>query len=99
MAGGRDFDRRRFKELILYVADRSRDDRRFGATKLNKILYFADFKAFLILGASITGSTYVRLDRGPVPQEILPILREMEDAGDISRTERQYFNYTQKVVQ
>ncbi|MCK9495552.1 MAG: Panacea domain-containing protein [Dehalococcoidia bacterium] len=98
MAGGREFDRQRFKELILFIADQSKDDPRFGATKLNKILYFADFKAFLALGSSISGATYIRMDRGPVPEEMLATLREMEDAGDISRVERKYYNYTQKVV-
>ena len=99
MAGGREFDRQRFKELILFIADQSKDDPRFGISKLNKILYFADFKAFGILGQSITGATYERRDFGPVPREMLAALHEMEDAGDINRTERHYLNQRQKVVQ
>lgn len=98
MSGNRQFDRDRFKNLILHIADESRDDPRFGATKLNKILYFADFKSFAILGRSITGATYRRLDRGPAPLELLPVLQEMEDTGEIERVERRYFNYQQKVV-
>ncbi len=92
------FDRKKFRELILYIAERSDDDPRFGATKLNKILYFSDFKAFGLFGRPITGATYVRLDRGPVPREILHELREMETAGDIRRERRHYFNYVQKRV-
>ena len=35
----------RLGELILYVADKCADDPRFGATKLNKILWWSDFQA------------------------------------------------------
>jgi hypothetical protein len=93
------FDRRKFEELILYIAEASESDPRFGATKLNKILYFSDFKAFGILGESITGATYQRLDRGPAPRELLPTLRKMVDAGEIERVERRYFNLPQKAIQ
>jgi len=66
----RQFDRSRFKEVLLYIAQSSENDPRFGATKLNKILYFSDFKAFATLGDFITGATYQRLDRGPAPHEL-----------------------------
>ena len=80
------------------MAEESGDDPRFGATKLNKILYFSDFKAFGMLGESITGATYQRLDRGPAPRELLPALRSMEAEGELERFERHYFNRPQKVI-
>jgi len=89
----------KFKNLVLYVAEQSRDDLKFGATKLNKILYFSDFEAYGLWGHPITGATYMRLDRGPAPREILPLLREMEDSGMIRRSERTYFHHTQKLVE
>ena len=92
------FDREKFRELVLYVARESEDDVHFGATKLNKILYFSDFKAFAIAGSAITGAAYQRLDRGPAPRPIVPLLREMEREGEIERTERRYFNLLQKRV-
>ena len=98
MTLARDFDAVRFRELVLYIAEESEGDPRFGATKLNKILYFSDFKAFGMLGDSITGATYQRLDRGPAPRELLPVLRLMEAEGEIERIERRYFNLPQKVV-
>jgi hypothetical protein len=36
------YDEAKFTELLLYVADRLRVDRAGGATKLNKVLFFAD---------------------------------------------------------
>ena len=94
----RTFDNSKFRELVLYVAEESEEDPRFGATKLNKILYFSDFKAFGMLGESITGATYQRLDRGPAPRELLPALRSMEAEGELERFERHYFNRPQKVI-
>lgn len=92
------FKPQKFRELVLFVAAESESDPHFGATKLNKILYFSDFHAFGLLGTAITGATYVRMDRGPVPREMLPALREMEAEGAIAREERRYFHLLQKRV-
>lgn len=92
------FNRSKFRELVLYVSRESEDDVHFGATKLNKILYFSDFKAFAIMGEAITGAAYQRLERGPAPRPIVPVLREMRGEGEIDRTERRYFNLLQKRV-
>ena len=44
----------RLLELILYVAEKCQDDPKFGATKLNKILWWADFLAYAQHGTPIT---------------------------------------------
>jgi hypothetical protein len=49
MAGAIEFDGQKFKELILYLSDRSGDDADFGSTKLNKLLFFCDFRAILAI--------------------------------------------------
>lgn len=64
------YDPLKMCELLLLVAERSVDDRNFGKTKLNKILYYIDFEAFAQLGRSITGAQYQRRPYGPVPREI-----------------------------
>src|SRR6266498_3864539 len=68
----------KLRELVLHIARRSERDLCFGATKLNKLLFFADFLAHLRLGRSITGQEYQRLDSGPVPRKFMPLLKEME---------------------
>ena len=77
MAGGRDFSPQRFKELILYLADRSGDDPGFAATKLNKLMYFCDFEAYRRLGRSITGARYQKLEWGPAAREFIPLHDEL----------------------
>ena len=49
------YDERKLTELIVYVADRLADDRAGGSTKLNKVLFFADFAHVRQHGTPITG--------------------------------------------
>lgn len=72
------YDERKLRELILYIARRSAADPYFGRTKLNKILFFADFEAYRRLRRPITGAVYQRLPQGPAVQQMLPILRTLE---------------------
>lgn len=88
----------KLRELILYVADRSQADPRFGAVKLNKILVYADFMAFYRTGTPITGVEYMRLPQGPVPRRMLPILAEMEQAHEVVVRTVQDGRYVQKRV-
>lgn len=73
----------RLREMILYIADKCTEDPGFGATKLNKILYFADFSSYARYGQPITGVKYMRLEKGPVPQALLPIRNDMEEKGEV----------------
>jgi len=80
---GSKFDSNKFKELMLYIADRCSDDPDYGATKLNKILFYSDFYSYGLLGQPITGATYFKLDKGPAPKSLLPVRSQMESDGDI----------------
>ncbi|MCC6488236.1 MAG: SocA family protein [Candidatus Hydrogenedentes bacterium] len=86
----------RLKELILYIAQRSEDDERFGSVKLNKILYYADCGAYLRLGRPITEARYQHLAEGPAPVELLIAQRELLDEGAAITEERPYYNRTQR---
>lgn len=37
-------------------------------TKMNKLLFYADFNSFSLRGKGITGSIYLKFEHGPVPQ-------------------------------
>ena len=90
------FNSNKFNELVLYIAYRSEEDPRFGATKLNKLLYYMDTRSYLDLGYPITGATYRHLQAGPVPTAIVDTKRQLVDAGDAKIEERPYFNYYQE---
>ena len=93
-----EFDQRKFSELVIYIASKSENDPRFGAVKLNKILYYADFNAYRILGNSITGAEYRKLNEGPAPREMLSMRKFMLDTQSIKIEFRQYFNGVQQRV-
>ena len=78
-----EFDRKKFEELILFVARECEGLTYFGATKLNKILFYCDFGAFAELGRSITGAEYVALEHGPVPRLLVQIRNDMVKRGDL----------------
>ncbi|HEX3531439.1 MAG TPA: Panacea domain-containing protein [Thermoanaerobaculia bacterium] len=90
--------RERFKELILYVAQQSEGDSTFGATKLNKILFFCDFLSYRAYGEAITGQRYFKLPHGPAPRAIVPVLNEMIGQGDCVKVLRSRFGLPQETV-
>ena len=77
------FDEEKFRELVLYIATQCAEHPFFGATKLNKILFFSDIIAYDQLGAPITGAEYVALEYGPGPRRWLPIQEDMRLSGEI----------------
>jgi len=72
----------RLRELMLYVAHKCSDDPGFGATKLNKILYFSDFLSYLNDGRPVTGTEYMAQQHGPVPKRLVPVRQGLETSGD-----------------
>lgn len=74
----------KFKELVLYISEKCATDPNFGATKLNKILFLADFWSYKRLKKPITGVEYMKLPKGPVPRPLVPIRKEMVEEGELA---------------
>ncbi|HUY88767.1 MAG TPA: Panacea domain-containing protein [Pirellulales bacterium] len=89
-------DDEKMRELILYICSRSAGDQAFGATKLNKLLFYADFLAYRQFGRSMTRHVYQRLPNGPAPRAIMPILKGMEQTGEVAFGELSYHGKKQK---
>jgi len=75
------FSHKRFDELVLYIAERTRDDENFGSTKLAKVLFFSDFQAYRELGDPITGAEYQKWAYGPYPPQLKPARQGLEHAS------------------
>lgn len=88
----------KFKELILYVAQESEFDPNFGATKLNKILFFCDFLAYRAYGKSVSDQRYFKLPFGPAPRALKPALSELIAEEACIEIERDHFGRPQKRV-
>jgi|SRR5271156_6347042 len=87
---------KKFRELVLYIAQESEGDDFFGVVKLNKLLFNVDFFFYRATGTSVTGQKYQALDQGPAPKRMLPVLQGMEKRGDIKLREEPFFGYMQK---
>lgn len=85
----------KLRELILYIADLSSQDIHFGATKLNKLLFYSDFLAYQRFGHSITSQEYQALPQGPAPRRLKPIIESMQRSGELRIEPRRRFNRKQ----
>lgn len=73
----REYDEDKFTEMVLYCAQLLEADRFGGATKLNKVLYFADFAQIRKTGTSISGAEYQKMPNGPAPRRLVPVRRRL----------------------
>lgn len=89
-------DRQKLKALVHYVCHKVRDPSKLGKTKLNKVLFYADFQSFLDTGESMTGETYVKFQHGPVSEHIQEIIAELEDEGTLATRETKHHGYQKK---
>lgn len=86
----------KFEQLIVYIAKKSESDPGFGAVKLNKLLFFADFSFYRRFGRSITGQNYVRRQNGPCPTSMVSTTKKLISSGKIAIQKSDYFGLTQK---
>lgn len=82
-------------QLVLYIATMQDDDPTFGLVKLNKLLFFCDFLAYLRLGSPITGVQYTRQDHGPVPEGMYSLLDQL-DGTELLMQEVDYYGLPQR---
>jgi hypothetical protein len=75
------FNAKRFDELVLYIAERTKDDQNFGSTKLAKVLFYSDLEAYRELGAPITGAEYQKWEYGPYPPKLEASRQMLKSAG------------------
>jgi hypothetical protein len=88
------FDRNRLKILLHYVVWKAGDKDGFGATKLYKVLWFSDARAYMLQGEPITGETYIREKYGPLPRHALSVIDELRAEGIIRTSTDDYFGKT-----
>jgi Protein of unknown function (DUF4065) len=90
------FKRAKFKMLVQYVCWKTGDTpARMGATKLNKILWYAETGNYLRTGAALTGAKYVKRQHGPVPACIPHVLRELEEEKKVVSRRVPYYDREQ----
>ena len=86
----------KYKNLILYLSHKCASKDNFGKTLLCKLLYFCDFDHYELYEESITGETYVKLERGPFPRKIDSMLTELEKEKKLIVVDSQFHNQVQQ---
>lgn len=85
------FEKEKFKQVLLYIVNKTGDISNVGKTVVYKILYFADFDFYEIFEKSITGEIYQKLPKGPAPIHFAEIARELKAEKKV-REIRPYFH-------
>lgn len=70
-------DFNKFTEMILFFCT----DKNTWKTKLNKLLFYADFTFYKYHGISISGARYHPIDMGPVPNNFNSIYELLDNKG------------------
>jgi hypothetical protein len=92
------YNKRKFQELLLYIAERLQDDKAGGDKKLNKLLFYADFTAYRRLGKPITGAKYCRRQHGPAAAALVPVRKELMRQKVVQTKMRDYYGRKQRVT-
>ena len=77
------FNAEKFGRAVHYVIWKAGNRPGFGATKLNKVLWFADARVYVLHHRHMTGETYVKDKFGPVPKHIKPTQARLQKIGAI----------------
>jgi len=85
----------KFKNVLLYILERSAGKPNVGETVLYKLLYFSDFNYYELYEEQMTGANYRKLTYGPVPQRMDSILNQMIDDGQLQRIKTEFHGYPQ----
>ena len=86
--GSRDFSPQRLMEMMLFFASQKGG---VFKTKLNKLLWYADFHHFRLHGHSISGARYVHLPYGPVAHGYELYLGQLRQENKL-QTQEEFFD-------
>jgi transcriptional regulator with XRE-family HTH domain len=85
----------KFKQVFLYVLEKTAGKPNVGMTVLYKLLYFIDFDYYEKYEKQLMGLTYIRNHHGPTPREFAKVVEGMKEHGEIEEVKSQYFTFEQ----
>lgn len=87
---------KKFKEVLLYVLEKTVGKPNVGLTVLYKLLYFIDFDYYEKNEEQLIGLTYFKNTHGPAPREFAKVVEDMKNEGLLEEIKSKYFQYDQK---
>lgn len=91
------FNADKFNQLVHYIIWKTDDAAKLGSTKLNKILWFSDARAFVLHGQPITGEKYIRRQHGPMARHFSAAWRQLEREGEIRHWRDKLYDHEKDV--
>jgi hypothetical protein len=89
------YDEAKFTEMLLLISERLLDDRAGGATKLNKVLFFAEFTHVRRHGTAISACEFQKLEHGPAPRVLVPVRERLLASGEAELREEDFLGRKQ----
>ncbi|MDP3957738.1 MAG: DUF4065 domain-containing protein [bacterium] len=86
----------KFKQVFLYVLEKTAGKPNVGMTVLYKLLYFIDFDYYEKYEEQLMGLTYIKNHHGPTPREFVSVVDEMKKTGELEEVKSAYFTYEQR---
>ncbi len=86
----------KFKQVLLYVLEKTGGKPNVGMTVLYKLLYFIDFDYYEKYHEQLMGLTYIKNHHGPTPKEFVKVVEEMKKNGEVEEIKSKYFTHEQK---
>jgi len=86
----------KFKQVLLYILEKTAGKPNVGMTVLYKLLYFIDFDYYEKYEEQLMGLTYIKNHHGPTPREFVKVVEEMKKNGELEEVQSRYFTYEQK---
>lgn len=86
----------KFKQVFLYLLEKTAGKPNVGMTVLYKLLYFIDFDYYERYEEQLMGLTYIKNHHGPTPREFIGVVDEMKRSGEIEEVKSTYFTYEQR---
>jgi uncharacterized phage-associated protein/DNA-binding transcriptional regulator YiaG len=80
---------KKFCNMVLFFAQQLQPYK----TKLNKLLFYADFLHFKQKGFSISGAVYIAIDHGPVPKSFDALFEEAINEGYVEKHTQFYKDF------
>lgn len=86
---------KKFKQVLLYLLERTAGKSNVGETVINKLLYFIDFNYYELYEEQLIGATYIKNHHGPTPIELKKVLDKMIEDGSIEKIKRKHYDFDQ----
>lgn len=87
---------KKFKQVLLYVLEKTAGKPNVGMTTLYKLLYFVDFDYYEKYEEQLMGLTYIKNTYGPTPREFVRVVEEMKQLNELEEVKSTYFTYEQR---